>query len=163
MGPFSGSGVGLVSRTTDSGWTRHVAPNIAKLGIFMVEKMAVWVQSECQGSASTFILVSQDQIKASAVRALPADRPRKTRSYLHDSLEPWWWRRNRTDDPPKLESLTRMSNARGGLAYAPVAQFRIWNRDLVQTPPHLDGRHNCLRRLGLTTLLDRLADGDSTA
>jgi hypothetical protein len=32
---------------------------------------------------------------------------------------------------------------------APVA--RICNRDLAQTPPHLDGRHNGLRRLGLTT------------
>jgi hypothetical protein len=41
---------------------------------------------------------------------------------------------------------------------APVA--RICNRDLAQTPPHLDGRYNGLRRLGLTTLLDRLADGE---
>ena len=68
---------------------------------------------------------------------------------------PGWWRRNRTDDPPKLESLTRMSNA---LVLAPVA--RICNRDLAQTPAHLDGRHKGLRRLGLTTLLDRLADGE---
>lgn len=47
---------------------------------------------------------------------------------------------------------------RFALMLAPVA--RICNRDLAQTPPHLDGRHNGLRRLGLTTLLDRLADGE---
>jgi hypothetical protein len=44
---------------------------------------------------------------------------------------------------------------------AHLAQFRVWKRDLMRTPPHLDGRHNGLRRLGLTTLLDRLADGES--
>jgi hypothetical protein len=63
------------------------------ISTFKVEEMAVGVQSECQEAFQPLFPLSQDQIKASAVPALSADKsPIETplvHLYYMITLEPW--------------------------------------------------------------------------